>query len=90
MKKKLTLFMLLSLVSVLTSVAATSGIDFSKIQRWVGTGNNKAALAIKWADGQGDGKTLVWGYRWQDGEQPTGEMLLKAVAKADPDRKSVV
>ncbi|HRM56828.1 MAG TPA: DUF5074 domain-containing protein [Prevotella sp.] len=85
MKKKLTLFMLLSLVSVLTSVAATSGIDFSKIQRWVGTGNNKAALAIKWADGQGDGKTLVWGYRWQDGEQPTGEMLLKAVAKVDPN-----
>lgn len=84
MKKKFTLFMLLSLVSVLTSVAATSGIDFSKIQRWVGTGNKKAALAIKWADGQGEGKTLVWGYRWKDGEQPTGETLLKSVAKADP------
>ena len=84
MKKKFTLFMLLSFVSVLTSVAATSGIDFSKIQRWVGNGNNKAALAIKWADGQADGQTLVWGYRWQDGDKPTGETLLKAVAKADP------
>lgn len=61
-----------------------SGIDFSKIERWAGEGDCKAALAIKWADGQNDGKTLVWGYRWKSSEKKTGEDLIRAVAKADP------
>ena len=63
---------------------ATTGIDFSKIERWAGEGDCKAALAIKWADGQNDGKTLVWGYRWKSSEKKTGEDLIRAVAKADP------
>lgn len=68
-----------------TAEATTStGIDFSKIKRWAGEGNCKAALAIKWADGQNDGKTLVWGYRWNSSEQKTGEDLVRAVVKADP------
>lgn len=61
-----------------------TGIDFSKIERWAGEGDCKAALAIKWADGQNDGKTLVWGYRWKSSEKKTGEDLVRAVAKADP------
>lgn len=63
---------------------ASTGIDFSKIERWAGEGDCKAALAIKWADGQNDGKTLVWGYRWKSSEKKTGEDLIRAVAKADP------
>ena len=63
---------------------ASTGIDFSKIERWAGEGDCKAALAIKWADGQNDGKTLVWGYRWKSTEKKTGEDLVRAVAKADP------
>lgn len=63
---------------------ASTGIDFSKIERWAGEGDCKAALAIKWADGQNDGKTLVWGYRWKSSETKTGEDLIRAVAKADP------
>lgn len=63
---------------------ASTGIDFSKIERWAGEGDCKAALAIKWADGQNDGKTLVWGYRWKSSEKRTGEDLIRAVAKADP------
>lgn len=63
---------------------ASTGIDFSKIERWAGEGDSKAALAIKWADGQNDGKTLVWGYRWKSSEKKTGEDLIRAVAKADP------
>ena len=63
---------------------ASTGIDFSKIERWAGEGDCKAALAIKWADGQNDGKTLVWGYCWKSSEQKTGEDLVRAVAKADP------
>lgn len=62
----------------------TTGIDFDKIQRWAGTGNNRAALAIKWDGAQNSGKTLVWGYRWNDGEEPSGEDMLDAIAKADP------
>ena len=62
----------------------STGIDFSKIERWAGEGDCKAALAIKWADGQNDGKTLVWGYRWKSTEKKTGEDLVRAVAKADP------
>ena len=63
---------------------ASTGIDFSKIERWAGEGDCKAALAIKWADGQNDGKTLVWGYRWKSSEHKTGEDMIRAVAKADP------
>lgn len=62
----------------------STGIDFSKIERWAGEGDCKAALAIKWADGKNDGKTLVWGYRWKSSEKKTGEDLIRAVAKADP------
>lgn len=62
----------------------STGIDFSKIERWAGEGDCKAALAIKWADGQNDGKTLIWGYRWNKGETKTGEDLIRAVVKADP------
>lgn len=63
---------------------ASTGIDFYKIERWAGEGDCKAALAIKWADGQNDGKTLVWGYRWKSTETKTGEDLIRAVVKADP------
>lgn len=63
---------------------ASTGIDFSKIERWAGEGDCKAALAIKWANEQNDGKTLVWGYRWKSSEKKTGEDLVRAVAKADP------
>lgn len=62
----------------------STGIDFSKIKRWAGEGDCQAALAIKWADGQNDGKTLVWGYRWKSSEQKTGEDLVRAVVKTDP------
>ncbi len=63
---------------------ASTGIDFSKIERWTGQGDCQAALAIKWADGQNEGKTLVWGYRWNSTETKTGEDLIRAVVKADP------
>ena len=66
------------------AAATTTGIDFSKIQRWTGSGDCQAALAIKWADGQNEGKTLVWGYRWNSTETKTGEDLIRAVVKADP------
>ena len=71
-------------IQKVAKAVASTGIDFSKIERWAGEGDCKAALAIKWADGQNDGKTLVWGYRWKSSEKKTGEDLIRAVAKADP------
>lgn len=71
-------------IQKVAKAVASTGIDFSKIERWAGEGDCKAALAIKWADGQNDGKTLVWGYRWKSSEKKTGEDLVRAVAKADP------
>ena len=62
----------------------STNIDFSKIERWTGQGDCQAALAIKWADGQNEGKTLVWGYRWNSTETKTGEDLIRAIVKADP------
>lgn len=62
----------------------STNIDFSKIERWTGQGDCQAALAIKWADGQNEGKTLVWGYRWNSNETKTGEDLIRAIVKADP------
>ena len=64
--------------------ATTTCVDFSKIERWAGEGDCRAALALKWADAQNEEKTLVWGYRWNSTEQKTGEDLIRAVVKADP------
>lgn len=68
------------------SRSATDGtcdVDFTKIERWIGEGTNRAALAIKFNDEKAP-KILVWGYRWADGTTPTGETMLRDVAKGDP------
>lgn len=62
------------------SVSAT--VDFDKINYWVGSGDNKSALVVKWNDGKDDNKCLVWGYRWNGAA--TGTDMLLAVAAADP------
>lgn len=59
-------------------------IDFDYIEYWVGEGVNKAALVVKWDDGKGGNKNLVWGYRWDFAADGTGEAMLRAVAKEDP------
>ena len=61
--------------------SATSTVDFSKINYWVGEGDKEAALVISWGDGKDGNKNLVWGYRWSD--TATGADLLMAVAAAD-------
>ena len=54
---------------------------FDDIDFWVGEGENRAALVIRWNDGKKpDG--LVWGYRW-DGNA-TGADMLEAIATSDP------
>lgn len=66
--------------SVTRSVSST--VDFDKINYWVGTGRHSSALVVKWSDGKGGDKNLVWGYRWSGAA--TGFDMLKDVAAADP------
>lgn len=61
-----------------------SKVDFEKINFWVGSGTNKAALVVKFNDGTST-KAYVWGYHWDDMEETaTGESMFRAIAKADP------
>ena len=46
MKKQFTLLLLALLASMTSWASALCDVDFSKIQRWVGEGENKAALVI--------------------------------------------
>lgn len=83
MKKIFTSLAIAMLFSVM-AIATPTYVDFDKIQRWVGTGDNRAALAIHWNDGNENSKTIVWGYRWDSSVTPTGADMVKAIAKADP------
>lgn len=84
MKKQFTLLLLALLASMTSWADALCNVDFSKIQRWVGEGENKAAMVIQWNDGKDDNRMLVWGYRWKDGESKTGADMVFDIAKADP------
>lgn len=55
-------------------------VDFEKIAYWVGEGENRAALVIKFNDGSD--KAYVWGYKWE--ETASGEDMFRAIAQDDP------
>ena len=59
-------------------------IDWNKIVHWAGSGNNKAALVVQFAD-NGPEEAYVWGYRWNDGQTPSGEDMFRAIAKESSD-----
>src|SRR4051794_4884183 len=56
--------------------------SFDDIQYWVGSGANRSALVIDWAENSTDPPALVWGYRW-DGAKHGNDMLL-AILSDDP------
>lgn len=60
------------------AASAMPGIDFGKIEHWTGTGPNRAALVVQFT-ADTDAHAYVWGYRWEDGEAPTGEDMFKAI-----------
>ena len=55
-------------------------LDGLSIEYWAGLGENEAVLCIDW--NIGDSPTLVFGYRWPDGQTRTGGDMLKAVESA--------
>lgn len=65
----------------MASHAAATPFTFDDIEFWIGTGANRAAIAIDWFENSTDPPALVWGYRW-DG-MATGRDMLMAVVAAD-------
>lgn len=61
--------------------------DFDRIERWAGSGSNRAALVVDWHDGT-DPHALAWGFRW-DGEA-TGLDMWRAVTNADSGLSGMV
>jgi len=74
-----TALMLWLLPLPLASAGTVSTLD--DIQFWVGSGANRAAVAIDWDDTSAADESLVWGYRW-DGTA-TGEDMLLTVLESD-------
>jgi hypothetical protein len=65
---------------VVANVApAGAAFTFDDIQYWVGTGTNRAAIAIDWSNGSTTPPALVWGFRW-DGVAHGRDMLTAVVA----------
>lgn len=62
---------------------STKTIDTSKVKFFVGEGDNISYLAVRWNDGKG-ADNLIWGYKWNEADAPTGETMLSDIAKADP------
>ena len=82
---KLTSLLLLASSSL---AAGAECIDWSAIRYWCGEGPNRAALVVQFdtADsGLLNPGALVWGFRWEEGSEPTGEDLFRTVASQSPD-----
>jgi hypothetical protein len=62
--------------------ALVTAFTFDDVDFWVGSGANRAALAIDWHREVGDPPAMVWGYRW-DGTAKGSDMLLAIVAADD-------
>ncbi|HEX2474405.1 MAG TPA: hypothetical protein VHK01_06660, partial [Lacipirellulaceae bacterium] len=72
----------LIVVSLASTTFAQTPFSFDDIQFWVGSGANRAAVAIDWHENTIEPPALVWGYRW-DGIAHGNDMLTAIVA-ADP------
>ncbi|MEO0529730.1 MAG: hypothetical protein AAF266_04040 [Planctomycetota bacterium] len=70
-------------VTLSLATPAAASFDFDDIRFWIGEGENRAAVVIDWSIATGTGGSAAWGYRWADGESPTGADLLLAVLEGD-------
>lgn len=73
-----------------TARPAAAGLitSMDDIQLWAGTGPNRAVLIIDWTDGktvpgQSAGQALAWGFRWENGANPTAEDMMLAIDAID-------
>lgn len=83
-------FFLTGVVAALGAISLWAHpIDFSRIQHWTGTGPNQAALVIQFNGDTYGTDAMVWGYRWENGENPNGETMFKAIC-ANSSRLSLL
>ncbi|MDE7412699.1 MAG: T9SS type A sorting domain-containing protein [Muribaculaceae bacterium] len=82
MKKTITLLAASSCIAIYAF--ADFRIDFSKIRHWSGKGDREAALVVQFLDDY-ERKAYVWGFRWQEGEEPTGEEMIRKIAAESTD-----
>lgn len=78
----------LSVITCAGLMARAWVIDWDKIEHWAGSGTNRAALVVQFAD-DGPKEAYVWGFRWNDGdfegEGPSGEQLFRGIVAECPD-----
>ena len=60
----------------------TDQFSFDDIEFWVGEGENEAAFAVQW-NFDNEPTSLVWGYRWTEEADGTGEAMIRAIVRAD-------
>lgn len=91
MRKIVYLFIALYLTAGLFAQQPAASFTMDDIRNWTGTGSNRSALAIQWITGDNPTNPtaeeihfLVWGYRWEAEDKPTGLDMIRAVAKEDP------
>lgn len=72
-------------------IAYESVKTMSDILFWTGEGEYQSAFSVQWISGddledpiQDNVHFLSWGYRWKEGDSPTGYQMILAIAKADP------
>jgi hypothetical protein len=70
------------LLLLASTTYAQAPFSFDDIHFWVGSGQNRAAVAIDWYENQAEPPALVWGYRWDGAAH--GNDMLTAVIAADP------
>ncbi len=78
------LFLALGMAGFLTAGAYV--IDFDRIEYWSGEGFNKAALVVQFeGENEDNPGAIVWGCRWNDGEEITAEEMMRKIASSSPD-----
>ena len=73
----------LSLTVGITAVSAAAySVDFDKINHWSGSGSNRTALVIQFHTNETENPgALVWGLKWETGEELSGVDLVTRIAE---------
>ncbi len=66
------------------ATASNKTFNMDSIQYWVGEGTKQAALGVQWKNSGGTyDPVMVWGYRWENEADGTGERMIRAIAAHD-------
>lgn len=88
MKKSLLTGSLAAAAVAIPTLLAAETFDFSKVTHWTGEGSNQAALIVRFNDpvtGDDAAGSIVWGYRWPEGEARTSDVMISEIARASKD-----